>query len=96
MSRMREGSTTDDYRAALGSLPDEANKFGTLSYEWADKPHRLIYDLCGEIDALRHPFRNADDMDWDWLMARLGDSGHGRFWRAVMTECRVALMKQST
>lgn len=49
MSRMREGSTTDDYRYAVSGQ----GEFGTLGYEWADKPHRLIYDLCGEVDELR-------------------------------------------
>jgi hypothetical protein len=49
MARMREGSTTDDYRAALGGEGD----FGSLGYDWSDKPHRLVYDLCGEVDALR-------------------------------------------
>ena len=24
-----------------------------LAYEWADKPHRLVYDLCKEINKLR-------------------------------------------
>jgi hypothetical protein len=46
--RMREGATTDDYRTALNG---EGNFF-SLGYEWADKPHRLVYDLCGEIDIL--------------------------------------------
>ncbi len=26
---------------------------GELSFTWKDKPHRLIYDLCGEIERLR-------------------------------------------
>jgi len=49
MTRMCEGSTTDDYRKAL-SGDDDA--FG-LGAQWSDKPHRLVYDLCGEVDALR-------------------------------------------
>lgn len=47
--RMRPGTTTNDYRNALTGNDDG---FGSLSYEWSDKPHRLVYDLCGEIDAL--------------------------------------------
>jgi hypothetical protein len=46
--RMREDTTTDDYRRAM----DGQGGFGTLGYEWSDKPHRLVYDLCGEIDLL--------------------------------------------
>lgn len=49
MRGMREGSTTDDYRDAMSG----EGGFGTLGYEWSDKPHRLVYDLCGEIDRLR-------------------------------------------
>jgi len=49
MARMREGSTTDDYRNALSG----EGGFMSLGYEWADKPHRLVHDLCGEIDYLR-------------------------------------------
>lgn len=49
MARMRNGSTTDDYRAALSG----EGEIGSLGYEWSDKPHRLVYDLCGEVDHLR-------------------------------------------
>lgn len=48
-ARMRGGATTDDYRNATKG----EGGFGSLGYEWDDKPHRLIFDLCGEIDALR-------------------------------------------
>lgn len=44
-----------------------------------------------EIRRLREPFRHADDMDWDQLFKMLPDSGHGKFWKAVMKEMRVAL-----
>jgi hypothetical protein len=43
---MREDATTDDYRRAPGGV-------GPLAGEWADKLHRLIYDLAGEIGTLR-------------------------------------------
>jgi hypothetical protein len=46
---MREGSTTEDYRNACSG----EGEFGSLGYEWSDKPHRLVYDLCGEIEDLR-------------------------------------------
>jgi len=26
---------------------------GPLAAQWADKPHRLVYDLCGEVERLR-------------------------------------------
>ena len=49
MVRMRDDTTTQDYRMALSG----EGAFGTLGYEWSDKPHRLVYDLCGEIDHLQ-------------------------------------------
>lgn len=48
-ARMRPETTTDDYRNALMG----SDEFGSLGYDWDDKPHRLVYDLCGEVDHLR-------------------------------------------
>lgn len=50
---------------------------------------------AAEIERLRHPFRNADRMDWDHLFRMLPDSGHGRFWKAVLMEMRDALTSAS-
>lgn len=44
-----------------------------------------------EIDRLRHPFRNADALDWEHLFKMLSNSGHGQFWKEVLTEARRAL-----
>ena len=40
---------------------------------------------------LRQAFRNADSLDWEHLFRMLPDSGHGKFWKAVLTEARAAL-----
>lgn len=40
------GYTTKDYRDAMSGE-------GPLAYQWKDKPHRLIYDLCYEVEHLR-------------------------------------------
>lgn len=45
--------STQDYRKAV------ANE-GPHALNWSDKPHRLIYDLCSEVEQLREalkPFR---------------------------------------
>jgi hypothetical protein len=47
---MRKGTTTDDYRLSMGE-PETDDMF-TLAYQWQDKPHRHVYDLCNEIDNL--------------------------------------------
>ncbi len=51
-SRVREsalpqrGLDTLDYRQAPSGK-------GTQAAEWTNKPHRLVYDLCGEIERLQ-------------------------------------------
>lgn len=50
-----------------------------------------LVDAADEIERLRHPFRNADGLDWEHLFRMLPDSGHGKFWKAVLTEARAAL-----
>ena len=40
-----------------------------------------------------HAFRYADNLDWEHLLKMIPDSGHGRFWKAVLTEAREALGK---
>ena len=37
---------TDDYRLAMGGE-------GPQAAQWKDKPHRLVYDLCREVDRLQ-------------------------------------------
>lgn len=41
-----KGLNTSDYRVAPSGMGPHADT-------WADKPHRLIYDLCNEVDRLR-------------------------------------------
>lgn len=66
---MREGATTDDYRAALSGEGD----FFSLGYEWSDKPHRLVDDLCGEIDYLQAMLRETlPALERDHVMTRGG------------------------
>jgi hypothetical protein len=45
-SQMDPGCTPDDYRAAVSGV-------GPKAQEWVDKPHRLVYDLAGEVKRLQ-------------------------------------------
>src|SRR5689334_11802411 len=45
---------TADYRNAPSGV-------GPLADEWKDKPHRLVYDLCVEIDELRVPVASSGE-----------------------------------
>ncbi len=38
---------TKDYREAPSGM-------GPLALEWKDKPHRLVYDLCTEVERLNN------------------------------------------
>jgi len=44
--RTNESMNTQDYRDALGGEGPQAG-------QWADKPHRLVYDLCNEVERLQ-------------------------------------------
>jgi hypothetical protein len=73
-----ENLSTDVYReASLG--------FGAEAHNWRDKPHRLIYDLCDEIDALRDSLVAlvvaAGRMLDGW--AEGDDAVKGSLWRAL-------------
>jgi hypothetical protein len=51
----------------------------------------MMNAAADEIERLRHPFRCADHLDWDHLFKMIPDSGHGKFWKTVMSEMRTAL-----
>lgn len=55
-TRMCPEATLDDYWAAPGG---DVN-VGGLSVQWQDKPHRLLYDLIGEILHLRKDLADAE------------------------------------
>ena len=40
---------TTDYREAISGTSDNER----LNYDWEDKPHRLVYDLCSEVERLQ-------------------------------------------
>ena len=50
--------TTDDYRNSIGDTknPD----FFSLGYQWADKKHRHVYQLCNWVDDLNRQLAERD------------------------------------
>ena len=61
---VRDSWTTADYVESV-SAPDSNDMF-TLAYQWQDKPHRHVWDLCdsldkkqAEIDSLRSDLARA-------------------------------------
>ena len=52
------GWTTEDYRNSIGDTknPD----FFSLGYQWADKKHRHVYQLCDWVDDLNRQLAERD------------------------------------
>lgn len=82
--RSREQINTNDYRNAPSGV-------GPLADTWRDKPHRLVYDLCAEVEHCRAHIAASEPVAWDReAVARivydamhdhvLGDSGVSRPW----------------
>lgn len=44
--------TLEDYKNAPSGV-------GTLAHTWQDKPHRLVYDLCRQVQQLREALYQA-------------------------------------
>ena len=50
-ARLSDQWTTDEYRNSV-SLPDSDDMFSP-EYQWQDKPHRHVFDLCDMVDNAR-------------------------------------------
>jgi hypothetical protein len=49
--------------------------------------------LIAAAPDLIEPWQAADERDWERLFNALPDSGHGQFWKGILTKHRVALAK---
>lgn len=49
---------TTDYREAISGFSDNE----TLNFDWEDKPHRLVYDLCSEVERLQKQLLLAESV----------------------------------
>jgi len=47
------GHTTKDYTDSVSVDPDEGTSFFSLAYQWQDKKHRHVFDLCDWINKLQ-------------------------------------------
>ena len=79
---------TYDCRAAIGGN-------GPLAYTWQDKPHRLVYDLCREIERLEGALRNLIEhtLDCEFELDKFHGLGNdaGAGMSSVLCEARAAL-----
>ena len=50
---VNETYTTEDYRRAIATdKNDPSLEMFTPAYDWHDKPHRVVWDLCTAIESL--------------------------------------------
>ena len=47
------GNTTSDYKESISVDPEEETAMFSLAYQWQDKKHRHVFDLCNWIDKLQ-------------------------------------------
>ena len=47
------GRTTKDYTDSVSVDPEEETAFFSLAYQWQDKKHRHVFDLCDWINKLQ-------------------------------------------
>lgn len=83
--------TTDEYRHAVAGSHDAPS---ILRFNWADKPHRLVYDLCAEIEILKRQLAQykrypEDEMDEDNFT--LEDAMDGRIPMPITRRCAILL-----
>jgi hypothetical protein len=50
--------TTQDYRDSISA--EDTNDGYSLAYQWQDKPHRHVFDLCQHIDELQSQLTAAN------------------------------------
>lgn len=58
----------------LQAYRDAPSGIGPLAYQWADKPHRLVYDLIAEVERLRLDPAAGDAPDVDALIEEFEDA----------------------
>jgi uncharacterized membrane protein len=49
---------TIDYREAVSGTSEN----DLLNFNWQDKPHRLVYDLCSEVERLQKQLLLAESV----------------------------------
>ena len=52
------GHTTSDYKESISGTDEGAAMF-SLAYQWQDKKHRHVFDLCNWIDKLQDELKES-------------------------------------
>lgn len=63
IAKAENAEVVEDDRLNTSEYREAPSGRGPHASEWLDKPHRLVYDLCKEVDKLREVIRRRDERD---------------------------------
>ena len=81
------GNTTKDYTDSTYVDPDEETAFLSLAYQWQDKKHRHVHDLCEWVDKLQDEVKDFRELVRLLTIQEMSDNGH-RFYPTNVSSCR--------
>jgi hypothetical protein len=81
------GNTTQDYADSTYVDPAEETAFLSLAYQWQDKPHRHVHDLCEWVDKLQDENKDFRELVRLLTIQEMSDSGR-IFYPNGFTSCR--------
>lgn len=81
------GNTTSDYRSSVLIAPDEHTALLSLEYQWQDKKHRHVHDLCDWIDKLQDENNELRELVNLITKQEMSDSGN-LFYPTSISSCR--------
>ena len=81
------GHTTQDYTDSIQVDPDEETGFFSLAYQWQDKKHRHVHDLCEWVDKLQDEVKDFRELVRLLTIQEMTDDGR-LFYPTNITSCR--------
>lgn len=81
------GNTTQDYAESTHVPPDEEQAFMSLAYQWQDKPHRHVHDLCEWVDKLQDEVKDFHELVNLITKQEMSDNGN-LFYPTHIDSCR--------
>jgi len=60
VSDLYDGSITDHFRRSVAIDPEVEYGFFSLEYQWEDKPHRHVFNLCDMLDEKDAKLKKAE------------------------------------
>jgi hypothetical protein len=87
------GNTTSDYIKSISVDPAEETAMFSLAYQWQDKKHRHVFDLCEWVDKLQDEAKDFRELVRLLTIQEMSDSGR-LFYPTNITSCRCMDMEK--